>query len=191
MAVSRRTTYLGLALVVTLVVALALWSSGGSGGAAATSMPRRAAATSQTPSAQPASETGPGHVNLEALRAGRGQPIDTGRNPFRFESRSPTPDDGGGELPSPKPLNQGPAVFAPPGPTGPPPPPPIPLKFIGILTQGSKRVAVLTDGKSSPVGGVEGEIILGQYQILKIGNESIEMAYPDGRGRQTIRLTGQ
>ena len=40
-------------------------------------------------------------------------------------------------------------------------------------------------------GGVEGEIILGRYQILKIGNESIEMAYPDGRGRQTIRLTGQ
>ena len=82
-------------------------------------------------------------------------------------------------------------MLPPPPPPGPPPPPPIPLKFIGILTQGSKRVAVLTDGKSTPVGGVEGEIILGQYQILKIGNESIEMAYPDGRGRQTIRLTGQ
>jgi hypothetical protein len=193
MAVSRRTTYLGLALIVTLVVALALWSYGGSGGAAAPSGPRRAATTTrQARSADPAVETRPGHVNLEALRAGRGEPSDTGRNPFRFESRSPTPDDGGGrELPPPKPLDQGPAGFAPPVPTGPPPPPPIPLKFIGILTQGSKRVAVLTDGKSTPVGGVEGEIILGQYQILKIGNESIEMAYPDGRGRQTIRLTGQ
>ena len=192
MAVSRRTTYLGLALVVALVVAIGVWSTDGSGGAAATSMPRRTPATSQTRSGEPAGEAGPGHVNLEALRAGRGRPIDTSRNPFRFESRSPTPDDGGGSPPPPpKPANQGPVVFAPPVPTGPAPPPPIPLKFIGILTQGSKRVAVLTDGKSTPVGGVEGEIILGQYQILKIGNESIEMAYPDGRGRQTIRLTGQ
>ena len=53
------------------------------------------------------------------------------------------------------------------------------------------NIYVSFDGKSTPIGGVEGEIILGQYQILKIGNESIEMAYPDGRGRQTIRLTGQ
>jgi hypothetical protein len=29
------------------------------------------------------------------------------------------------------------------------------------------------------------------YQILKIGAESIELAYADGRGRQTIRMTGQ
>jgi len=26
---------------------------------------------------------------------------------------------------------------------------------------------------------------------VKIGNESIEMTYADGRGRQVIRLTGQ
>jgi hypothetical protein len=183
---------LGLALVVTLIVAIVVWSNDGFGGAAATTMPRRAPATSQTRSGDAvAGATGPGRVNLEALRAGRGAPIDAGRNPFRFESRSPAPDDGGGAPPPPKPVDQEPAVFTPLVPPGPPAPPPIPLKFIGILTQGSKRVAVLTDGKSTPVGGVEGEIILGQYQILKIGTESIEMAYPDGRGRQTIRLTGQ
>ena len=191
MAVSRRTTYLGLAVLVTLGVALAVWSNEGAGGAAATSAPPRAQATSQARAGDPAGEAGTGHVNLEALDAGRGKPIDTRRNPFRFESRTPAPDGGGGALPPPNPVNEGPVVVAPPMPTGPPPPPPIPLKFIGILTQGSKRVAVLTDGKSTPIGGVEGEIILGQYQILKIGNESIEMAYPDGRGRQTIRLTGQ
>ena len=39
--------------------------------------------------------------------------------------------------------------------------------------------------------GKEGDIIDGRYRILKIGTESIEMAYLDGRGRQTIRLTGQ
>ncbi len=38
-----------------------------------------------------------------------------------------------------------------------------------------------------PIGGEEGEIIWVSIRILKIGNESIEMAYLDGRGRQTIR----
>jgi hypothetical protein len=64
------------------------------------------------------------------------------------------------------------------------------LKFIGVVEQGGKRVAVLSDGRSIP-SGTEGAIILGQYRILKIGTESIEMSYVDGRGRQTIRLTGQ
>jgi hypothetical protein len=39
--------------------------------------------------------------------------------------------------------------------------------------------------------GREGDIIEGRYRILKIGIESIEMAEVDGRGRQTIRLSGQ
>jgi hypothetical protein len=190
MAVERRTKFLAFALVVTLIVAIGVWSNQGAGGAVARNAPSRVPAANQGRGSDPVAEARPGHVNLEALRAGRGEPIDTGRNPFRFAARAPTrdPDD---KLPPPKPVNEGPTIFTPPAPTGPPPPPPIPLKFIGILTQGSKRVAVLTDGKSTPVGGVEGEIILGQYQILKIGTESIEMAYPDGRGRQTIRLTGQ
>ena len=33
------------------------------------------------------------------------------------------------------------------------------------------------------------DIIEGRYRILQIGVESIEMAYLDGRGRQTIRLS--
>ncbi len=40
------------------------------------------------------------------------------------------------------------------------------------------------------VYGHEGDTVLGQYRILRIGAESIEMSYLDGRGRQTIRLTG-
>ena len=39
--------------------------------------------------------------------------------------------------------------------------------------------------------GKEGDIIDGRYRILKIGTESIELVYLDGRGKQTIRLTGQ
>lgn len=76
-------------------------------------------------------------------------------------------------------------------PTGPPPPPPIPLKFIGVVEKADgTRIAVLSDGRG-PVHGVEGQEIAGQYKIVRIGEESIEIAYIDGRGRQTIRLTGQ
>ncbi len=83
---------------------------------------------------------------------------------------------------------------APPAPTGPPPPPPpppIPYKFIGLVESGpAKRIAVLSDGRGSPVYGREGDIIEGRYRILRIGAESIEMEHIDGRGRQTIRLSG-
>jgi hypothetical protein len=65
------------------------------------------------------------------------------------------------------------------------------LKFIGVVeTAEGTKIAVLSDGKR-PIHGREGEEIEGRYKILKIGVESLEIAYIDGRGRQTIRLTGQ
>ena len=76
-------------------------------------------------------------------------------------------------------------------PTGPPPPPPITLKFIGLVEKADgTRIAVLSDGKR-PISGKEGEEIEGRYKILKIGNESLEIAYIDGRGRTQLRLSGQ
>ena len=73
----------------------------------------------------------------------------------------------------------------------PPPPPPIPLKFVGIVQAPDQKLAVLADSSTKDVFyGREGDIIDGRYRILRIGVESIEMAYVDGRGRQTIRLTG-
>jgi hypothetical protein len=75
---------------------------------------------------------------------------------------------------------------------GPPPPAPIPLRFIGIVespTQ-SKRIAALVDSTGHAYQGGEGDIVAGQYRVLRIGVESIEMSYLDGRGRQTIRLSG-
>ncbi len=79
-------------------------------------------------------------------------------------------------------------------PSGPPPPPPVPaigLKFIGLLEPGpGQRIAVLSDGRGAPIYGKEGESLLGQYRILRIGPESIELEYIDGRGRQAIRLSG-
>ena len=194
MAVKRQTLLLGAAGVLA-IVAVVIWSSGGSVSTAPASGARRAPAAAQaTPSGQ-AAQT-PDKVKLESLKESRNEPIDGNRNPFRFR---PPPAPKAPEGPPPKtpngsgPVDTGPVVPTgpPPPPPGPLPPPPIPLKFIGVVTQGAGRVAVLSDGKSAPVSGREGAIILGQYVILKIGNESIEMAYVDGRGRRTIQLTGQ
>jgi hypothetical protein len=61
-----------------------------------------------------------------------------------------------------------------------------------VEKEGDTTWAVLSVGDGrSPLHGKEGDIIDGRYRILKIGTESIDMAYLDGRGRQTIRLTGQ
>jgi hypothetical protein len=65
------------------------------------------------------------------------------------------------------------------------------LKFIGIVEAPGQalKIAVLSDGRNVFYGR-EGDIIEGRYRILRIGAESLEIAYADGRGRQTIRLTG-
>jgi hypothetical protein len=129
-----------------------------------------------------ASPTAAPDVHLGTLEAEHPQPVPTQRDLFRFKPK-PTPAP---RLPV--------APVAPPAPSGPPPPPPvppIPYKFIGLV-EGSqaRRIAVLSDGRSEPVYGREGDIIEGRYRILRIGVESIEMEHLDGRGRQTIRLSG-
>jgi hypothetical protein len=191
MAVNRRTLLIASGLVLAIVVAV-VWTSGG-GSASTPAQPARPAARNQPGQEAEAAPPPVARVNLELLTSARQQPVDVERNPFRFKAGAPAPPPVSGTASTAsKPPEQAPVFAAPPPmPVGPPPPPPIPLKFIGIMTQGKKRVAVLTDGKSAPQGGEEGAIILGQYRILKIGNESIEMAYVDGRGRTTIRLTGQ
>jgi hypothetical protein len=81
----------------------------------------------------------------------------------------------------------------PPVPTGPPPPPPPPpitLKFVGTVEGSGGKIAMLVDQSGHPESGREGEIIGGRYRILKIGVESLEIAYLDGTGRRTLRLGG-
>ncbi len=78
-------------------------------------------------------------------------------------------------------------------PSEPPPPPRIPLKYIGDMSDPKhpgKRIAILSDARGTYYGR-EGDVVEGRYRIVKIGVESIELAYLDGRGRQTIRQTGQ
>ena len=129
-------------------------------------------------------------VKLDALKEGRDEPGQASRNPFRFQPKVVPPPPRPVAPPPTAPVNLTPARPAPP--PGPPPAPPIPLKFIGVVTrQNGVKWAVLTDGKSEPQFGKEGDTIEGRYKIVKIGEESIEMTHFDGRGRQVIRLTGQ
>jgi hypothetical protein len=127
-------------------------------------------------------------VHLEALGEARPKPQELERNLFRFRAKSGPP---------PAPAATGKPVPAPPAPAGSPSTPsvaPIALKFIGIMEmpEQKRKIAILSDGKGGvPIYGGEGETVEGRYRILKIGAESIEMAHLDGRGRQTIRLTGQ
>ena len=185
MAVERRTLVLAGALVVALVVLLVVRSTSDTTSAAAN---RPAPATRPAANAnntQPVSLDAV-KVNLTELERKRTGPADTGRNPFRFEPKAAPPPLPAERAAAPD-ASEMPAVV----PTGPPPPPPIPLKFIGLVEKvDGTKIAVLSDGRR-PHSGVEGQEIDGRYRILKIGTESIEMAYLDGRGRQTIRLTGQ
>ena len=65
------------------------------------------------------------------------------------------------------------------------------MRFIGLVEtqETARKIAIFSDGRGI-YQGREGDIIEGRYRILRIGVESVEMAYLDGRGRQTIRLSG-
>src|SRR5438552_3369652 len=179
----------GLALAVSLVTYV---KSRGESPAGAGPTP------SNRPGARPEKKTEPPvvDVKLELLQTEHDPLEAPERNLFRFKPKPP---------PSPPPRPVAPASPLKPGeaapgvpaavpiPTGPPPPPPIALKFIGILDAPgqSPKVAILSDTRGNVFHGKEGAIIEGRYKVLKIGVESVELSYIDGRGRQTIRLSGQ
>jgi hypothetical protein len=124
------------------------------------------------------------YVDLSALDVQKVEPRDLVRDPFRFKPAA---------APSPAAKTPGARLVVPQqmGPVDPPPAPRIPLKFIGVMeAQKQGVIAVLSDTRGVYHGAV-GETIEGRYRIEHIGVESIELSYIDGRGRQTIRLTGQ
>jgi hypothetical protein len=130
-------------------------------------------------------EIAPPDVKLEALKSERPKPEGPNRNLFRF-GRPPA------EPAAPQPVVKA-TPAGPSTPIAPPPPtvPPIPLKFVGTMKVGGRLMAVLSDGSGrDPVYGFEGDTVLGQYRLVRVGADSIEMAYLDGRGRQTIRFSG-
>ena len=175
-----------IALVVALLVlSLVLYRAWGTMSVAPGSSSNSRARAARSARAEAPAATAP-EVRLESLSDERPQPVGSDRNLFRFKPTAPPP----GPAPLLPPVE--PATPVAPRPTGPPPPPPIPLKFIGIVEAPgrSKRIAALIDATGKPFGGGEGDVVAGQYRILKIGVESIEIAYLDGRGQQTIRLSG-
>jgi hypothetical protein len=190
---------LGALVVVLLVVIYRLWTAtspepvaasnrNATGAPAATTAARSGRGTGTTGAHGGQGAETP-DVHLEALNAERVQPGAGQRNLFRFKPKAPPPPPPTAMQPAQPavPVNPTPAP-----PTGPPPVPPITLKFIGLIESPThaRKIAVLSDGRNPPFQGEEGAIIEGRYRILKIGVESIELAYIDGRGRQTIRLTG-
>jgi hypothetical protein len=125
-------------------------------------------------------------VRIEKLKDPLPIPDDSNRNPFRFKPK-PTP-------PAPRPNPEAALPTTPTGPPPPPPPPPIPpitLKFIGVTeAPGIGKIAALTDCRITEQGR-EGEMVYGRYRIVKIGIESLVIEYSDGKGRTTLRMSGQ
>ena len=124
-------------------------------------------------------------VNLELhrLQTAARALSDSQRDPFRFRPIPPPPAARAQAAPSP--------AFTPSVPTGPPPPPSLGLKYLGWLTIGGEQVAVFIDARGNSFKGKQGDILEGRYRVLRIGPDSVELAFLDGRGRQSIRLTGQ
>jgi len=181
---SRQLVLAGL-VVILLVVLVKMWPGTSAAPPPASNRPGStvAARAQGGAAAAPAAPT----VHLQTLNDERPKPESAERNLFRFKTK-PAP------APPPAPVvTRPPPQAAAAAPSGPPPPPPlapITLKFIGVLGPESAKIAILSDGQNPPFLGKEGAIIEGRYRILKIGVESVEVAYADGRGRQTIRLTG-
>jgi hypothetical protein len=125
-------------------------------------------------------------LRLERLQAEHDELAEADRNPFRFRPKPPPPPPPRAAVrPAPPPE----AFTAPP--PGPPPVPAIPVKYMGITVSRGQRVAHFTDTRGAVFSGKEGDIIEGRYRVLRVGMDSVELAYVDGRGRQTIRMTGQ
>ena len=128
------------------------------------------------------------NLGLDRLQVEREHLPESTRDPFRFRPKPPPPAPPRVATAAPP---SRPQEFLPPVPTGPPPPPPISVKFFGLVVLRGERVATFSDTRGNTFYGKEGEIIEGRYRVLRVGTDSVDLAYLDGRGRQTIRLTGQ
>jgi len=185
---SRRQFYiLGAVLVLLTLLAYVRYGRDDSRATAASST-----GSSSQPSNQASGVGGRGgsavsDVRLEALKHDATDLKEASRNPFRFQPKAPPPE---ARRPAPTPPPQ---AYVPPVPTGPPPPPPIPLKYVGLFTppNAGARIAVLSDTRGTPFYGKEGDIIEGRYRVLRIASDSVDVAYADGRGQQTLRLSSQ
>jgi hypothetical protein len=186
-----------LLLGVLVVVALVVWYTTSPDDAAT-----EAAATASNPAVTPKPVAPAGGAGK------RGKGTDSGNElpePVRLADLEPVPEQssasrnpfGFGVPPAPPPPPPQPQAPPPPPPPPPAPPavpplPPIPVKFLGFVEDPARPGKVVALGIN---GGTmlarEGDLVDGRYRLVKVGLESIVMAYPDGRGQQTIRLSGE
>jgi hypothetical protein len=184
---ARRVIVAGGALLVAVAAAIV----SGVSGPADDSLPEQPTRPSNSAAPDMASRSpGVAHVELERLDQRPQTLLGPERNPFRFHEpalppaasrtgRAPTERvDSGGESPAP------PAAASLP---------PIPLRFIGFTDPAGEAppVGTFSDGRGNVFHGRQGDIIEGRYRVLHIGSDSAELAYLDGRGRQTIHMAGQ
>ena len=173
---------LGLAVVALAVVKL-MPSGSATPPRPTSNQPGPAATTGQTAALNPKDLD----VRVEDLQTDRPPPSGDSRNPFGFQPKvQPPPPD----VPVAKPSTVEEFKPVPPPPPVDPGPPPIPLKYLGIIEGQGRKLAALSDCKFT-YRGEEGDIVDGRYRLVKIQVESVIMEYPDGRGRTTIRLSGQ
>ena len=177
---TRRTLGVGgVGAVLLVALMMALNGEPGQTGAVPPVAADRGAAPGDAPVAD---------VRLEALRRTRPDLEGVQRNLFRFQARpaSPSPRS----APPAAPTEPAPLVA---GRSGPPPPPPIPVKFTGLVETPSPtgQVVFFSDGRGNMFSAREGDTIEGRYKVLKVSPDAAELSYLDGRGRQTIRLSGQ
>lgn len=183
----RPRPWLLIALAVVVGLFLVWWVLQGKSAAPAAppSNPRTQAAKTTGGPIDPAELD----VRLEALKAPAPAASGGDRNPFRFYVRPPPPPPPVDRVPA-RPGNPGPpAPVVPDGPPQPVPPPPITLKYIGVMETGMGKIAAFTDCRVT-LRGREGDIIDGRYRLVRIGVESVVLEYVDGRGRSTIRMSG-
>lgn len=177
---SRGPVWVLIALLATLVSVVSWQVLGRSAVPAA---PTSNVPGQRTTAPRDAAGAPPPDVRLGELGRAPATLADAARNPFRFGARAPAGPPAG-DVGAARPLPAMPARPATPMVA------PIPLKFIGVVEAPNVgRIAALSDG-TFVYHGREGDVIDGRYRIVKIGVESIVMEHVDGRGRQTIRLTG-
>lgn len=183
----QRQQVLLLILVAAVVAGYVVWSNNrapaGTGAPPSNRQGQGAAAVPEAPVID---------LGLDRLQGERAALPETNRNPFRFRPTAPPPESRTGpRVVTAQPPPRMPEFGLPSAPAGPPPPPPIAVKFFGLVVLRGERVATFSDTRGNTFYGKEGDIIEGRYRVLRIDTDSVELAYLDGRGRQTIRLTGQ
>jgi hypothetical protein len=180
----RPRTPLLVLLAIVLVVGAVFWFRDSTDPTTPASNPRR---PQQQASGERQLDPKQLDVKIESLKEAQPAPDGSERNPFRFRPKPPPPPP-----PGPPPGSK-PPVMPPPIDTMPKEvlPPPIPLKFIGVTeAPGIGKIAALSDCRHT-VQGKEGDEVDGRYRIVKIGIESLIIEYLDGKGRTTLRMSGQ